>query len=260
MMRLYAFSSGILESQKHLFTAGRGMGVPFNVPVPFYLIDHPKGKVLVDSGMALAVAKDPKAHWGSAVNVYRPVMTEEDFVVNQLALLGVHPEDIAFVIQTHLHLDHAGGVACFSKSRIIVQRDELHFAYVPDYYQKGAYIRADFDHPLDWMILEGWRDDQYDLFGDGRIVIWFTPGHTPGHQLVRLDLPESGPIILTGDACYTEENLNDDVLPGLVWSPPETVRAIRRLREERRIFGTRIFTGHDPEAWTRVRKAPDFYA
>jgi N-acyl homoserine lactone hydrolase len=258
-MRLYAFSCGVLESQKHLFTSGRGVGEPFTVPVPFYLIDHPKGLVLFDTGNALAVAQDSESHWGSVVESYRPRMNEEDFVVNQLQAMGYAPEDIAYVVLSHLHLDHAGGIGYFPNARYVVQRDELHFAYVPEFYQKAAYIRKDFDRPVDWLILEGWHDDGFDLFGDARIRIWFSPGHTPGHQSLRLNLQESGLIILTGDSCYTLENLEEDVLPGVVWSPSETIRSINRLREERRRFGAKIFTGHDPEAWKEIKKAPSSY-
>ena len=259
-MRLYAFSCGVLESQKQLFTLGRGVGEPFTVPVPFYLIDHPKGLVLFDTGNALAVAQDPEKHWGSVVESYRPIMTEADFVVNQLQTMGIGPDDITYVILSHLHLDHAGGVGAFPKARYVVQRDELHFAYAPDSSQSAAYIRADFDRPVDWLILEGWQDDGFDLFGDGSICIWFSPGHTPGHQSLRLNLQESGPIVLTGDSCYTLENLEEEILPGLIWSPDEALRAIRRLRDERRRCDAKIFTGHDPEAWKTIKRAPDSYA
>ncbi|WP_199911718.1 MBL fold metallo-hydrolase [Dongshaea marina] len=73
---------------------------------------------------------------------------------------------------------------------------------------------------MDWLLLDGESDDGYDLFGDGALKIWFTPGHTPGHQSLQVNLEESGAYLLTGDSCYTEEILHQDLLPGLVWSPP----------------------------------------
>lgn len=258
-MKLYFFECGTLESQKHFFTFGRGTGEPFTVPVPFFLIDHPKGKVLFDTGNALNVAADPEKHWGDVVRIYYPKMHPEQFVTHQLQHIGIEPEAIDYVVLSHLHLDHAGGVGYFPRAKYVVQRQELHWAYVPDFYQKAAYIRADFDREVDWLILEGRDDDDYDLFGDGSLRIWFTPGHTPGHQSLLVRLERSGDFLLSGDSCYTEEILNEDVLPGLVWQPSEAIRSIRRLRQARDALGVQIVTGHDPVAWAKFRKSPNFY-
>jgi len=157
-------------------------------------------------------------------------------------------------------LDPAGGFGAFPRAKYLVQRRELEWAYVPDFYQRGAYIRADFDKPVKWFFLDGAVDDGFDVLGDGRLKIMFTPGHTPGHQSLLVRLPKSGPFLLTGDCCYTEEILNEDVLPGLVWSPPDTVRSIRRLRHARDQEGARIITGHDPVAWPRFKLAPRYYS
>jgi glyoxylase-like metal-dependent hydrolase (beta-lactamase superfamily II) len=260
-MKLYVFQCGILKSQKHLFTAGRGVGQPFDVPVPFFLIDHPKGKVLFDTGNALGVARDKVRHWGAGVvAAYDPIMTEDDYVVNQLARLGVKPEEITHVILSHLHLDHAGGTGDFPNAEYFTQREEMHYAYVPDFYQAGAYIRADFDKPqLNWHLLEGQSDEGYDVFGDGALKIIFTPGHTPGHQSLLVNLKNSGPTLLTGDCVYTQEILNEDVLPGLVYSPPDAVKSIKKIRNLHKVHGVRVVTGHDPLAWPQMLLAPKYY-
>jgi len=260
-MKLYMFECGILKSQKHLFTMGRGIGEPFDVPVPFFLIEHDKGKVLYDTGNALEVAKDKVKHWGEAVvAAYDPIMTEDQYVVNQLAKVGVKPKDITHVIFSHLHLDHAGGCGEFPNAIYFVQRAEMQYAYVPDFYQAGAYIRADFDKPyLNWYLLEGDKEDFYDVFGDGNLQILFTPGHTPGHQSLLVKLDNWGPTLLTGDSIYTEEILEENVLPGLVYSPPDAVKSIKKMRNLRRVQGVRIITGHDPVAWPRLKKAPEYY-
>jgi N-acyl homoserine lactone hydrolase len=260
-MKLYMFQCGILKSQKHLFTMGRGVGEPFDVPVPFFLIEHPKGKVLYDTGNARQVAIDKVKHWGAGTcAAYDPIMTEDQYVVNQLATLGVKPEDITHVVFSHLHLDHAGGCGDFPNAIHFVQRDEMHYAYVPDFYQRAAYIRADFDKPdLNWYLLEGQDEDYYDIFGDGKLQIVCTPGHTPGHQSLLVNLDNWGPTLLTGDSAYTTEILNEDVLPGLVWSPPHVVRTIKKMRNMQRRDGVRIITGHDPIAWPTLKHAPEYY-
>ena len=258
-MRLYMFEAGVLKSQKQYFTLNQGFGDTFDVPVPFFLIDHPKGKVLFDTGNALEVVNNKEEHWGGVIAAYDPVMTEEQWCVNAIKKVGVAPEDISYVILSHLHLDHAGGVGHFPNARYVVQRDEMHFAYVPDPYMKGAYIRKDFDKDVDWLILEGWEQDRFDLFGDGSIEIWFTPGHTPGHQSILVNLPNSGPMFFAADACYTQSNLEDGVLPGLMWSAGETVRSVERMRYLKEARGVKIVTGHDPESWKSVKQAPEYY-
>lgn len=258
-MQLYFFEAGVLKSQKQYFTLGADHGKPFVVPVPFFLIKHPAGVILFDTGNAPEVVTDKYAHWGDVVAAYDPVMTSAQCCVNAIRQAGVKPEDVRYVILSHLHLDHAGCVGCFPNARYIVQRAEICYAYVPDSFMKSAYIRADFDKPVDWMLLEGWRDDAFDLFGDGALKICFTPGHTPGHQSLLLRLPKSGPFLLAADACYTEENLESNLLSGLAWSFGEAEKSVMRLKRLRESLGARIITGHDPEAWQKLRLAPEYY-
>jgi len=258
-MKLYFFEGGTLKSFKHLFTMGRGLGEQFEVPVPYFLIQHPRGYVLYDTGMALEVSRDKNKHWGDAVGAYDPVMTEGQWIINQLKEAGVAPEEVKWVVQSHLHLDHAGGVGLFPNAKYLVQRDELHFAYVPDFYMKAAYIRQDFDKDVDWFILEGWQDDKFDIFNDGSLIVYFTPGHTPGHQSLLVNLEKNSPMFLTGDSCYTLENLNENVLPGLVWSPSLAVRSIQTMRYLQDELGVNIVTGHDPTGWAEYKKFPEYY-
>jgi len=259
-MKLYFFAAGVLRSQKQYFTLGKGTGEPFVVPVPFLLIKHPRGIVLFDTGNAPEVVDGKQAHWGSVVSVYDPVMTREECCVNAIRQVGVAPEDVNYVVLSHLHLDHAGCVGHFPNARYIVHRDELTYAYVPDHFMKAAYIRQDFDKPVDWMLLDGWRDRTFDLFGDGTVTTCFTPGHTPGHQSVLLQLPDTGPLLFAADACYTMENLEANVLPGLAWNFGEVARSVEWMRMWRDTRGARIIPGHDPEVWKTLRLAPEYYA
>jgi glyoxylase-like metal-dependent hydrolase (beta-lactamase superfamily II) len=239
---------------------GRGINKPVDIPIPFFLIMHPKGNVLFDTGNALAVAENKIKHWGRiAIAAYDPVMTRDDYAVNQLAKVGLKREDITHVIFSHLHIDHAGAAGEFPKAIYFVQRAELQYAYVPDFFQADAYVRADFDKPqLNWRLLEGYQEDYYDVFGDGKLRIVFTPGHSPGHQSLLVNLEKWGPTLLTADSVYTEEILEEDILPGLVYSPPDTVKSIKKIRDLRR-NGVRIITGHDPIAWAKFKLAPAYY-
>lgn len=156
---------------------------PYEIPVPWYLITHPKGNVVIDGGNAVECATDPEGHWGGITSVYWPAMTAEQGVEAELEKLGIPKDSIRYVLQSHLHLDHTGAIGRFPKATHVVQRNEYEYAFTPDWFAAGGYIRKDFDKPgLKWQFLNGEATDGYDLYGDGVIKMFYTPGHAPGHQ------------------------------------------------------------------------------
>jgi N-acyl homoserine lactone hydrolase len=259
-LRLYMFESGILRCKVHDIKMNQGLGEPYAIPVPWFLIQHPRGNVVIDGGNALECASAPREHWGAIVDVYYPEMTAEQGCVNQLQRLGVDPASVIYVLQSHLHLDHTGAVGRFPNAVHVVQRVEYEYAFAPDWFARGGYIRKDFDKPrLEWSFLEGTATDFYDLFGDGTIQMIFTPGHSVGHQSFLVQLPNSGAILLTVDAAYTLDHWNEKALPGFMASTVDTVRSVRKLHQVVRRTGAQIVTGHDPDAWPKFKQAPEFY-
>ena len=123
-----------------------------------------------------------------------------------------------------------------------------------------AYIRADFDKPnIRWKFLQGRKTDFYDVFGDGVIKVIFTPGHTPGHQSVLVNLPKTGYMLFTGDACYTGDHWCDKCLPGLVASSSDAADSVKKLRRVAKEYDAKVVWGHDPVSWQDWKKAPMFY-
>ena len=176
--------------------------------------------------------------------------------MNHLARIGIKPEDIKYVVQSHLHLDHPGGVMDFPNATVFVQRKEIEWAYTADPTMKMIYIRGDFDLPhIRYRYIEGRNQNPFDVFGDGSVQILFTPGHTPGHQSLLVNLPETGRILLTGDACYTTQNLEEEVMPGVAWNLEETRKSIEMIRHLG-TTGVMTLIGHDPNLWATYRKAP----
>lgn len=259
-IQLYMFQTGTLRTKIKFIKMNQGEE-DFEIPVPWFLIKHPKGNVVIDGGNAIETAIDKRGHWGAVVDAYDPIMNVKENCVDQCRSVGVEPHDVSYVVQSHLHLDHSGAVGRFPNAQYIVQRVEYDYAFNPDWFSAGAYIRADFDRPgLDWKFLGGVYTDNYDLFGDGTIRMIFTPGHSPGHQSFLITLPNTGPILLTIDAAYTLDHWDDKALPGLICSSVDAVHSVAKLKKIAKDTGAMVVTGHDPVLWETLRKAPhSFY-
>jgi N-acyl homoserine lactone hydrolase len=100
----------------------------YEIPVPWFLIKHPRGNVVIDGGNAVEAAIDPRGHWGSALDAYDLVMDRADNCVDQLRSVDVRPEDVRYVLQSHLHLDHTGAIGHFPRATHFVQRIEREYA------------------------------------------------------------------------------------------------------------------------------------
>ncbi|WP_206411090.1 AttM family quorum-quenching N-acyl homoserine lactonase [Lysobacter enzymogenes] len=259
-IRLYLFQSGSQLCKVHDIKMNQGCGQDMEIPVPWFLLMHPKGNVVIDGGLAAEGLADPRGYWGDAIDAYRPRMRPEQGCVAQLATLGLSPRDIRYVALSHLHCDHSGAVGRFPDAVHLVQRREYEYAFAPDWFAAGAYARKDFDRAgLRWQFLDGEAGQPFDLYGDGALQAVFTPGHTLGHQSFLVTLRNSGTMILAGDAVYTLDHWNETALPGLLASAVDAVRSVQKLRALAERSGATLVPGHDPEAWRRFRLAPGYY-
>lgn len=259
-VRLYMFQSGTQQCKLHDIKMNQGNGADYEIPVPWFLMTHARGNVVIDGGLAVEGLTDPRGYWGTSADTYKPVMTREQGCTAQLAALGIAPEDIRFVVLSHLHSDHSGAIGRFPNATHIVQRREYEYAYAPDWFAAGAYTRKDFDRPgLRWQFLEDNATDDYDLFGDGVLKMIFTPGHSVGHQSFLVTLPNSGPILITADAVYTMDHWHENALPGFMASAIDAVRSVRKLQALADKVGATVVPGHDPETWAGFMRAPDYY-
>jgi N-acyl homoserine lactone hydrolase len=241
---LYLFSSGTLEVG--------GVGVP----VPFFLIRHPEGDVVVDGGNPLTVARDARAHWGQLADYFSVVMDEEEHCVAQLARLGVAPEGVRYVVQTHLHIDHTGALGHFPQASVIVQAKELDAARAADPPEARGYVRADFEQQgLRWQTIDG----ELDLFGDGAIRLLPTPGHSAGHMSLLLELEATGAVLLTADAADNLSQWEGRTEPRVLSSRADAGASLERLRAVADATGALLVFGHDAENWSRLEHAPARY-
>jgi len=214
--------------------------------------------VLLDTGVHRQARVDPVGRLGpqraSRFGVRSGVA---DDVVSQLELLGLDPGAVRYVANSHFHFDHCGGNEFFPHATFLVQGPEMAAARAaPGTYPGYAPSVQDFDHPLEYQLVDG----EHDVFGDGQVVLLPTYGHTPGHQSMRVRAGKGDDVVLTADACYTRENMDRDLLPGVLWDAPEMSRSLARLRDLRDRAGATLVYGHDPGQWRELRHAPEPFA
>lgn len=258
-IKLYMLQTGILKCKENNIKMNASED-PYEIPVPWYLIVHPEGNIIIDGGNAVEVVDDPVGYWGGITDVYYPMMEKEEGCVEACRNLGIDPESIKYVLQSHLHLDHTGALGRFPNAKYVVFRNEYDYSNNPDWFAAGGYIRKDLDRPgIDWQFLDPEKDAVFDLFGDGTIKMIYTPGHAVGHSSFLITLPNTGAVVLCVDAAYTVDHWEEKVLPGFLASAVDAVNSVKKLRKIAKETDALVVTGHDPDAWPSFKKAPEFY-
>lgn len=215
---------------------------PASIPAYCYLLEHDKGRVLVDTGLA---------------NEGLGVVREGEDVVSQLAGLGLTPSDIDYVVLTHMHLDHAAYMSAFPEATFVVRHEELKMAWWPDHFE-GGYVLEQYAKTREFNFIEPADDEELDLFGDGSVRLLDTRGHSRGHQSVLVTLERDGRFVIAGDAAYFSRNLEEWILPGICTSSLDAERSIARLRHLRDC-GWKLLFGHDEGQEQELRIVPAYY-
>ncbi len=227
-------------------------------PVPLFLVEHPqKGPFLIDVGYDPSVETDPARTLGFLFGkvVMKHRLAERD-VLDEVRDRGVEPESVALVVVTHLHLDHVSASGRWPQATFVV--DQAERAAAAGASGPGPYIKSHL------ATIEHWREIDFggpdvqpfesfsrtvDLFGDGLVRLVSSPGHSPGHISVLLQLRDRHALIL-GDAAMSTVELSDRVVDGIVLDQD----AYLRSGDETRAFmrdhpDTLAIPSHDAELW-----------
>jgi N-acyl homoserine lactone hydrolase len=206
---------------------------PVRLPVPAYLIETETERILVDTGLHPAAVADADVHYGQSGALGFFELAQEESVAEQVDLATV-----TLVVLTHLHFDHAGGLELIPASvPIVVQRAEWEAAHDRAGIKRNFFLPRDYaGDRADLRLLDG----DHDLLGDGSVELLSTPGHTAGHQSVRVE-----DLVLGADVAYFASGLDDGRLPAFADDYEAQAQSIERLRELREA-GLRVQPGHDP--------------
>ncbi len=248
------------------FARGLGIGLPRSrwwwCPVPAYVIHHPDaGPVLVDTALHPSVVAKPSANLGRATAAMAKFRFPDGDLASQLRDRDLDPKGIKTVVMTHMHYDHASGIAEFPNSTFVLSSREWEAASTVARPALHGYRHALFDYLFDYRTVDfnGPLIDSYatfgrtfDLFGDGSVRLAFTPGHTLGHISVVARLREHD-FVIAGDAVYTNRQLAGENVPPRPEDEHQWERSRRELQRFAKQFpAATVMPGHDPEAWAQV--------
>ena len=239
----------------------------WNVPseamatLPAYgvLIDHQDGLFLFDTGFDLDCYK---AAFGADLTF--AAQTPDQTVPAQLALLGLRPDDITHVINSHYHLDHCGGNKHCRNAKTICHACELEASVTPQPFEAFAYADRSFLPQLgSGATLDMYTPYFETLRGDQEIAtgvqLFETPGHTAGHYSLMVRLPGRRPMLFTGDACYAKKGLDLMAMPTAHVDPVKGYQSLERLKTLAEKHDAELFFSHDSESYKNYLKAPAWY-
>ncbi|MCF6212315.1 MAG: N-acyl homoserine lactonase family protein [Gammaproteobacteria bacterium] len=252
-LRLYAFDCGIIEVlDVSLFQPGIGEGERKTLVNTCYLIIHPEGTLLWDTGLPDALVNTPEGTTLYEVFVMRVTKT----LAAQLKEINYPPEAIDFLGISHMHGDHVGNADLFPQAMLLMQKEEYDAAFGANPNKFGfnptAYPTL---HSNPVKKLEG----DYDVFGDGRVIIKRTLGHTPGHQALYVKLAETGNILLSGDLVHFTDNWVHKRAPSFNFDKERTVTTMNEVEEFLEENQATLWIQHDKEQNAGIKHSPAYY-
>ncbi|MGD8323505.1 MAG: N-acyl homoserine lactonase family protein [Gammaproteobacteria bacterium] len=249
-VRIYIFDNGEingLDTQLFNFEPGELAEVDF--VNRSYLIVHPEGTLMFDAG----AIPDDAFQESEDRPVVEGVIRADTPLLPQLAAAGYTPADIDYFALSHYHSDHTGNANAFARATWIVQRAERDFMFADQ--PEGIIATATFNllESADTIVLD---NADYDVFGDGSVVVMATPGHTPGHQVLAVQLRDYGPVVLAGDLYHYPEEIETDRVPTFEYDAQASRASRARVLRYLERTGARMWIEHDKVTHARLPLAP----
>lgn len=250
-IRLYTLDCGRAELKDMGFFSDTGeyTGQPGTIAVSCFLIRHPKGILLWDTGMGDKLVEKKEGVDFGAIHIFASVT-----LIDQLKQLGLTPSDVTYMAFSHFHFDHTGNANLFPSSTWILNQAELTWALgnpKPDSVDLSSF--SGYKTAKSKMI-----DGDYDVFGDGSVRILRAPGHTPGHQVLELQLKKAGAVILSGDLYHLRQNYDHRRVPDFNFNRADTLASMDRVEKIIQNTKGRLVVQHDPGDFRTMPKFPAY--
>lgn len=250
-IRLYTLDCGrfVMPDMGFFTESGKPNGVAKTLADPCFLIKHPKGTLLWDTGLPESISQSKDGHTTPLGREFVDVP-----LTAQLKTLSLKPSDITFVGFSHLHGDHAGNANMFTSSTWLLNRQELEAALKtppPVGVEPAAF--SEYKNVKTKLL-----DADEDVFGDGSVRILQTPGHTAGHQSLMIQLASTGTVILSGDLSHTLDNWKNHVVPGFNNDRAKTLASIERIEALIKEKHARFVVQHAEEDFHALPKFPAY--
>lgn len=256
--KLYRLDGGhSLANDESVWTPGENVGRSIAFSSTCWLIRHGSQWLLWDTGVPQSALNDPKG-WSTLPKLI--VYHLDKTLTEQLATIGLKPDDVAYVALSHTHGDHIGNVCLFPNSTVLMQRAEYDWISTPDgpngnVNQLKALARKLMGTPKHLKLVDG----DTDVFGDGSVTLVATPGHTPGSESLMVHLKNSGFIILSGDVVHLEENFENDTVPSLNTDKAASIASMERVKRMIATYQAKLFINHDKAETDALKLIPAFY-
>jgi glyoxylase-like metal-dependent hydrolase (beta-lactamase superfamily II) len=259
-LRLYVIDGGELVSEPGNYNLSESEVASTSLSLAAYLVVHPKGLLMWDT---LAVADDERQPGGTGTQQTIVRLDQRERYVTlgpsmheQLASIGYTPSDVDLLALSHYHWDHTANANLFAHATWLVhanEREEM-FSTTP-----GGSARPQTYSALANSKTEIISEDEHDVFGDGKVILKSAPGHSPGHQVLLVDLEHTGPVVLSGDLYHYPEERSLNRLPVSEFDVGETAASRAAVEEFLQRHGAKLWIGHDLIAHRQLRKAPEYY-
>jgi len=255
-VRLYIFNCGSIKGlSPATFNFKPEEVKATEMVVPCYLVVHPLGTMIWDTGVIADSAFKPD---GSPVTQGAGVtMSATKPLKTQLAAVGYKPSDITYLALSHYHSDHTANANDYAGSTWLVHQEERDFMFNPPP-QAPVMSTASFSALKDAKTTIIKRDD-FDVFGDGTVIIKFAPGHTPGHQVLFLKLAKTGPVLVAGDLYHYPEERTTGNVPTFEYNKEQSLASRAKIEAFLKQSNAKLWIEHDKATFDTLKKSPAFY-